>query len=66
MTYMWLQLIHLTAAAFFIGGVFFEVMIISRAARQLPPDARQQFGKAFGDRAKRIMPWVIWCYLLQA
>ena len=41
MLYLLLKFAHLTAAAFFIGGVFFEVMILSRAARQLDVEPRQ-------------------------
>ncbi|HNI37287.1 MAG TPA: hypothetical protein PKZ68_03225 [Pseudomonadales bacterium] len=57
--YLFIKWIHLTAATFFIGGVFFEMMIISHATQQLEPTTRQQFGKAFGQRAKQVMPWVI-------
>ena len=35
MTYLLLKFAHLNAAAFFVGGVFFEVMILSRAAQSL-------------------------------
>ena len=59
MTYFWLRLIHLTCAAFFIGGVFFELMIVSRAARELAPQAREQFAKAQGRRARQVMHWVV-------
>lgn len=59
MSYLLLKFIHLTAAAFFIGGVFFEIMVVSRATRTLEPEAQKQFGSAFGQRAKQVMPWVI-------
>ncbi len=59
MAYLLLKFVHLGAAAFFIGGVFFEVMILSRAARQLDTAPREQFSKALGQRARRVMPWVI-------
>ncbi|WP_044873995.1 membrane protein [Pseudomonas sp. LFM046] len=59
MGYLLLKFVHLTAAAFFVGGVFFEVMILSRAARALEPDARAQLGKALGQRARRVMHWVV-------
>lgn len=59
MTYFWLRLIHLTCAAFFIGGVFFELMIVSRAARELAPEPREQFAKAMGRRARQVMHWVV-------
>jgi hypothetical protein len=57
--YLLLKFLHLCAAAFFIGGVFFEVMILSRAARQLPAEPREQLSKALGQRARGVMHWVI-------
>lgn len=59
MLYLLLKFVHLTAAAFFIGGVFFEVMILSRAARQLPEAPRAQLSKALGQRARQVMHWVV-------
>lgn len=57
--YLLLKFVHLCAAAFFIGGVFFEVMILSRATRQLPAEPREQLSKALGQRARGVMHWVI-------
>lgn len=57
--YLLLKFVHLCAAAFFIGGVFFEVMILSRAARELPSEPREQLSKALGQRARGVMHWVI-------
>ncbi|KRW61430.1 CopD family copper resistance protein [Pseudomonas sp. TTU2014-080ASC] len=59
MTYLLLNIIHLAAAAFFIGGVFFEVMILSRAARQLDAATRERLSKAVGQRARKVMHWVV-------
>jgi hypothetical protein len=59
LTYLLLNIIHLGAAAIFIGGVFFEVMILSRAARQLDPGPREQLSKALGQRARQVMHWVV-------
>ena len=59
MLYLLLKFAHLTAAAFFIGGVFFEVMILSRAARSLAAGPREQLSRALGQRARRVMHWVI-------
>ncbi|MBV7476041.1 CopD family copper resistance protein [Pseudomonas sp. PDM31] len=59
MSYLLLKFIHLTAAAFFIGGVFFEVMILSPAARQLDLAPREQLSKALGARARRVMHLVV-------
>jgi len=59
MVYLLLKFAHLAAAAFFIGGVFFEVMILSRAARSLEPGPRQQLSRALGQRARKVMHWVV-------
>ena len=59
MLYLLLKFVHLTAAACFIGGVFFEVMILSRAARQLDEAPRAQLSKALGQRARQVMHWVV-------
>ncbi|MCY1532872.1 hypothetical protein D9M68_681680 [compost metagenome] len=59
MSYLLLKFIHLSAAAFFIGGVFFEVLILSRAARQLDQAPREQLSRALGQRARRVMHWVV-------
>ncbi len=59
MGYLLLKFVHLTAAAFFIGGVFFEVMILSRAARTLEAAPREQLSHALGQRARKVMHWVV-------
>lgn len=59
MLYLSLKILHLIAAAFFIGGVFFEVMILSRATQALDEGPRQQLSKALGQRARRVMHWVV-------
>lgn len=59
MSYLLIKILHLGAAAFFIGGVFFEVMIVSRASRQLPDEARAQLSSALGVRARKVMHWVV-------
>lgn len=59
MVYLLVKWVHLTAAAFFIGGVFFEVMILSRATPVLAPEAREQLSKALGQRARKVMHWVV-------
>lgn len=59
MLYLLLKFAHLAAAAFFIGGVFFEVMILSRAARTLEPGPREQLSRALGQRARKVMHWVV-------
>lgn len=59
MVYLLLKFAHLAAAAFFIGGVFFEVMILSRAAHSLEPGPREQLSRALGQRARKVMHWVV-------
>ena len=59
MAYLLVKFVHLIAAAFFIGGVFFEVMILSRATPVLHPGAREQLSKALGRRARQVMHWVV-------
>ena len=59
MLYLLLKFVHLTAAACFIGGVFFEVMILRRAARQLDEAPRAQLSRALGQRARQVMHWVV-------
>ncbi|MFC5697111.1 CopD family copper resistance protein [Pseudomonas sp. GCM10022186] len=59
MGYLLLKFVHLTAAAFFIGGVFFEVMILSRAARTLEAAPREHLSRALGQRARKVMHWVV-------
>lgn len=57
--YLLLKFVHLAAAACFIGGVFFEVMILTRATRVLDDSTRQQLSKALGQRARQVMHWVV-------
>lgn len=59
MHFLLLKFIHLTAAAFFIGGVFFEVMILSRATPVLEAEPRERLSRALGQRARRVMHWVV-------
>lgn len=59
MSYLLIKFVHLTAAAFFIGGVFFELFILRRASAALPVPARDMLGKAIGARARKVMHWVV-------
>ncbi|WP_285962552.1 hypothetical protein [Pseudomonas tohonis] len=59
MHFLLLKFIHLTAAAFFIGGVFFEVMILSRATPVLEAGPRERLSRALGQRARQVMHWVV-------
>ena len=59
MSYPVLLTIHLFAALFFIGVVFFEVLMLEPLRPQLPPEAMRQLESAVGARARKIMPWVM-------
>lgn len=59
LTYLLLKFVHITAAAFFIGGVFFEVMILSRATPVLEERPRAELSHSLGQRARKVMHWVV-------
>ncbi|MBD9482557.1 hypothetical protein IB229_06230 [Pseudomonas sp. PDM14] len=59
MVYLLLKFLHLAAAACFIGGVFFEVMILSRATHALDASSHERFAKALSQRARQVMHWVV-------
>ncbi len=59
MTYLALLLAHLLAALFFIGTVFFEVLMLSPIARRVPQPAMRAVEQELGRRARRIVPWVL-------
>jgi len=51
--------LHLVAAIAFAGTVFFEVVMLEGMRRHVPPDALRAVERAIGQRAVRIMPWVL-------
>ncbi|HRL26780.1 MAG TPA: hypothetical protein PLG97_04610 [Alcaligenes sp.] len=59
MTYPVLLLLHLFAALFFIGTVFFEVLMLEGIRRRIPRDTMRTLEIAIGNRARRVMPWVL-------
>jgi len=59
MNYLTLLLLHLFAAIFFVGTVFFEVLMLEGVRRHVPKDVMRAIESAIGKRARRIMPWVI-------
>ncbi|MBS0316589.1 MAG: hypothetical protein JSR49_05640 [Proteobacteria bacterium] len=59
MSYPVLLTLHLFAALIFIGTVFFEVLVLERVRRMVPPDAMRVVERAIGTRARSFMPWVI-------
>jgi len=51
--------LHLLAAIFFVGSVFFEVTILGAIGRPVGPEAMRAVEGAIGRRARRVMPFVI-------
>ena len=58
-TYPTLLTIHLFAALFFVGVVFFEVLMLEPLRPQITRDAMRQLEGAIGQRARKLMPWVL-------
>ncbi len=59
MNYGVLQVLHLLAAIAFAGTVFFEVVMLEGVRRHLPHEVMRQVEQAVGNRAVRVMPWVL-------
>ena len=59
MSYPILLTLHLFAALIFVGTVFFEVLILESVRKTLPEDVMRQVERAIGNRARRLMPWVL-------
>lgn len=59
MNYPLLLLLHLFAALFFIGTVFFEVLMLEGIRKRLPRETMRAVEIEIGNRARRIMPWVL-------
>lgn len=59
MSYFTLLMLHLFAALFFVGTVFFEVIMLEGIRRHVPREAMRAVESAVGTRARRIMPFVI-------
>ena len=51
--------LHLFAAIFFVGTVFFEVLILEGIRKPLGREAMREVERAIGRRARRFMPFVI-------
>ncbi len=51
--------LHLLAAIFFVGTVFFEVLVLESVSKHVPRDMMRTLERAIGARARRLMPWVI-------
>lgn len=59
MNYPLILLLHLFAALFFIGTVFFEVLMLEGVRKRLPRETMRAVEIEIGNRARRIMPWVL-------
>lgn len=59
MTYPILLTLHLFAALMFIGTVFFEVLILENVRKHVSRDVMRALEIAIGNRARRLMPWVL-------
>ncbi|ABI58894.1 CopD family copper resistance protein [Nitrosomonas eutropha] len=59
MSYGLLITLHLLAAIAFAGTVFFEVVMIEGIRKHLPHEIMREVERAIGNRAVRIMPWVL-------
>ncbi|MFA5522482.1 MAG: hypothetical protein WCY98_12355 [Castellaniella sp.] len=59
MSYPVLLIIHLFAAIAFAGTVFFEVVMLEGVRAHLPREIMRATERAIGQRARRIMPWVL-------
>ncbi|QEY25358.1 CopD family copper resistance protein [Neisseria zalophi] len=54
------HIIHLFCAIAFVGGVFFETLVLSVVhSKQVSREARREVEKAIARRAVRVMPWIV-------
>lgn len=54
------HIIHLFCAITFVGGVFFETLVLSAVhGKSVSREARREVEKAVARRAVRVMPWVV-------
>ena len=59
MSYPLLLMVHLLAAIAFIGTVFFEIVMLEGVRKHLPRETMRDVERAIGNRAVKIMPWVL-------
>ena len=54
------HIVHLFCAVAFVGGVFFEMLVLSAIhGKQVSHEARKEVEQAISRRAVRVMPWII-------
>lgn len=59
-TYSVAHIIHLFCAIAFVGGVFFETLVLSvMHSKRVSREARREVEKAISHRAVRVMPWIV-------
>ncbi len=59
MAYPLLLILHLLCATAFIGVVFVETLLLPGVRKHLPKPAMLAWEKAFGQRARQVMPWIV-------
>jgi Uncharacterized protein conserved in bacteria len=59
MPYPLLLVLHLFAAIMFVGTVFFEVIMLEGVRNHVPKEVMRVMESAIGQRARRIIPWVL-------
>lgn len=58
--YSYAHIIHLYCAITFVGGVFFEALVLSvMHSKRVSREARREVERALSYRAVRVMPWVV-------
>ena len=62
--YPYAQLIHLICAIIFVGFLFFDVIIFSRAKKKLPVEIAQKAQQAISSVAIKIMPLCVLILIL--
>ncbi len=60
MSYAVAHIVHLFCAITFVGGVFFEALVLSVLHSQhVSREARREVERAISQRARRVMPFVV-------
>ncbi|WP_121020920.1 copper resistance protein CopD [Helicobacter vulpis] len=62
--YPYALLVHLCCAIIFLGYLFFDVAILSRALKRFTPELASKIEQAIGSRAIKIMPICVLLLLL--
>ncbi|WP_107855668.1 CopD family copper resistance protein [Neisseria weaveri] len=54
------HIVHLFCAVVFVGGVFFEALVLSVLhTKRVSRESRREVERALSYRATRVMPWVV-------